>query len=82
MHPTINILLIVAGAFLVGNAAISFVAAAWARRFEDNWFLAPLANRWGIGRVRIFLIANGFLSGLLGLAAVALGTYVAFNSQA
>ncbi len=73
MQHAANVLLIVAGALLVGNAAVSFVAANWVRRVQDNWWLGPLANRWGVGRVRVFLIAGGLLSGLVGGAAVAVG---------
>ena len=73
MQLPANVLLIVAGAFLIGNAAVSFVAANWVRQVQDNWWLGPLANRWGVGRVRLFLIAGGFVSGLVGGAAVVVG---------
>ncbi len=75
MQQAANVLLVVAGVLLIGNAAISFVAANWARRVQDNWWLGPLANRWGVGRVRVFLIAGGSLSGLVGGAAIVVGMW-------
>jgi hypothetical protein len=70
-----NVLLIVAGVLLIGNAAISFVAASWVRQVQDNWWLGPLANRWGVTRVRVFLILNGALTGTAGIAAIAVGAH-------
>ena len=79
MHPAADVLLIVAGLFLIGNAAVSLIAANWVRRVQDNWWLSSVANRWGAGRVRVFLIANGLVSGLLGLAAAAVGVCAVMN---
>src|SRR5262249_39891377 len=79
MQLPIHVLLIVAGAFLLGNSVVSFVAASWVQQITENWWLGPLANRWGIGRVRLFLILNGLVGGLIGVASVAAGTYSLLN---
>jgi hypothetical protein len=73
MQLSVHVLLIVAGVLLIGNAAVSFVAANWVRQVQDNWWLGALASRWGAGRARAFLILNGVLSGLVGGASVIIG---------
>jgi hypothetical protein len=80
MQLSANVLLIVAGLFLIANAAASVVAAGWVRRVQDNWLLASIANRWGAERIRLLLVTNGLLSGLLGIAAVVLGVWMLATS--
>jgi hypothetical protein len=73
MELASDVLLVVAGLFLIGNAAVSFIAASWVQQVQENWWLGALANRWGAERVRFFLIANAVMSGLVGIAGLAMG---------